>query len=100
MNNEFDKNPSIGEKRRRQAEFDFQKASIFAAQNGLKLSTFGRHGIHYRLQKGNVWIKDLYPTSLRIYCPDKQREGPFLPLQGVVWSLMDVVKSAIEDENK
>ena len=81
------------------AKSGFKDASVLAAQHGLRLTKCDKDGIRYRLEKPKIWIKDLFPGNGRIYCPNPQKKGPFLSLEGD-WSLFDVVRAAIEAENQ
>jgi hypothetical protein len=81
---------------RQRAIRDFKEASILAARNGLRLSKCNG-GMRYRLEKSSVWMKDIYPGNGRIYCPNQQKKGPYFRIPGE-WSLIDVVRAAIQAE--
>lgn len=88
-----------GQTNREQGKLDFKEASTLAAKNGLRFAKCDRDGIRYRLEKPGIWIKDIFPGNKRIYCPNPRKKGPFLGLSfEEPWTLLDVVRAAIEAE--
>lgn len=75
------------------AQRDFMAAAQLAIDNGLTLL---RHTpIHFQLKSPQGWIINLFPSNRRIYSNKGNARGPFLNVP-YEWTLMDVVRAAIE----
>jgi hypothetical protein len=86
------------EENRNLASGDWGDAQRLAAKHGMILR---RHtDVHYRLiGPGKAWAINIYPGNRRIYNPPGPKRGPYLKLP-LMWTLLDVVKKAIEHEGR
>lgn len=87
------------EKRRAIGHDDFYIAQQIAISNNMFLK---RHtSVHYTLKHNDGWAIQLYPGNQRVYRDKNQGtiKAPFLKLP-FVWSLIDVVKAAKENNEQ
>ncbi len=82
-----------GRERASRAIVDYPAAKVEAELFGMRLIS-QTTGHHYALERDH-WRINLYPGNQRIY-HDRNRPGPFLENVPEPWSLMDIVRSAIQ----
>lgn len=83
--------------REQAAEAEFEEARVLAASVGLRLVR--RHSNQYQLSHPRRrWLLNIYPTNCRLYYDKNRPKGPYLDFAGVRWTLLDVVRAAVEQE--
>lgn len=83
--------------RHKKAAKEFKEASTLASQNGLSLM---KHTpFHYSLRKPGGWIINVYPGKRRIHHDQKRGPAPFIDTKNIRWSLVEVVRLAIDADN-
>lgn len=81
------------EARRELSYEQFAQAERLANANGMGLRQCSL--IQFQLLYGDGWILNIYPSNQRLY-HDPHHKGPFLKIEAQPWTLIDVVRSAID----
>lgn len=79
---------------RERAQVDYREASILAEKHGLRLTI--KTQAHYQLSKPSGWLINVYPGNHRLYHDRNRPKPPYLNVPMGLWTLLDVVKAAIE----
>jgi len=87
----------IKAERRQLAAEQFDAAQRLADLHGLVLRRCTES--HYQLSLHNGWLQNIYPGNCRLYWDRQHEKPPWLHLPDN-WSLLDVVRAAVEEIKK